>query len=311
MSKDKDTEIRSKYDDYSVEELKAALNAIFDSTDEFSDSQVEEMDKIMAVLTKKNPLPHRYTAEESWKIFQETYSEELSRIGIRNTEEVMEEEPEEDTVAATDPAVVIPEASAKRTAPESVTTESGHGKGYRRLLHTALIAAAVVAAMVIITVSAAAAGINIWGWIPVWNDSTFRFVSEEAVSSTSMDIPTALKQLGVEEPLFPTWLPDGFELAEQQIVLENEIFLYSAYVYKDKVIMITIRPSDEIADTAFYEKNEGDPIEYAVGGNTHFVLNNYKTTSATWRTRGYTVRIVGDVTAQEIERIIDSVYEVS
>ena len=153
MSIEKDTEIRSKYDDYSVGELKAALNAIFDSSDEFSDSQVEEMDAIMAVLTKKNPLPHRYTAEESWKIFQETYSEELSRIGIRNTEEVMEEEPEEDTVAATDPAVVIPEASAKRTAPESVTTESGHGKGYRRLLHTALIAAAVVAAMVIISLA--------------------------------------------------------------------------------------------------------------------------------------------------------------
>ncbi len=83
MDMEKNAETKSKYENYSVEELENALTDIFDSTDLFTDSQVEEMDAIMAVLTKKNPLPHRYTAEESWKVFKERYSEELSRLGIQ------------------------------------------------------------------------------------------------------------------------------------------------------------------------------------------------------------------------------------
>ncbi len=50
----------------------------------------------------------------------------------------------------------------------------------------------------------------------MWNDSAFQFVPEESASVTSLDIPEALKQLGIEEPLFPTWLPEGFVLAEQK-----------------------------------------------------------------------------------------------
>lgn len=307
MSKDKDTEIRSKYDDYSVEELKAALNAIFDSTDEFSDSQVEEMDKIMAVLTKKNPLPHRYTAEESWKIFQETYSEELSRIGIRNTEEVMEEGPEKDTVAAADPAVVIPETSAKRTVPETVTTESGYGKSHRRLFQTALIAAAVVAAMVIITVSASAIGLNIWGWVPVKDGGTFQYVSEDSVSK---DIPSALKRIGIEQPLFPTWLPEGFVLHEQRIQLEEPIIITSVYLFKERVITITIREITDLSKLGIIEINDEPSVEYAIQGVTHNIFRNVDSVVSTWLINQYLVRISGDISINEMEKLIRSIYEV-
>lgn len=300
MSKDKDTEIRSKYDDYSVDELKAALNAIFDSTDEFSDSQVEEMERIMAVLTKKNPLPHRYTAEASWKIFQETYSEELSRIGIRNTEEVMEEEPEATTVK-------LPEAVMVETPEEAAPIQK---RGYRKLLHTALVAAAVIAAMVIITVSAAAAGINIWGWVPVWNNGTFQFVSEEAISSTSIDIPTALKQLGIREPMFPTWLPEGFVLYDQQIHLEDPIILYASYVYKDQTVIITIRELSDRSKTGKIEMDDVNPIEYEKYGTTHYILTNLDAVVGTWYIDDYLVRISGNLTVENLERIIDSIYEV-
>lgn len=70
------------YEKLSVAELKQALNAIFDTREEFSDSDVEQMDKIMAVLDKKNPISQRYTAEESLKHFWENYGEELHRLGF-------------------------------------------------------------------------------------------------------------------------------------------------------------------------------------------------------------------------------------
>lgn len=294
VSKDKDTEIRSKYDDYSVDELKAALNAIFDSSDEFSDSQVEEMDKIMAVLTKKNPLPHRYTAEESWRIFQETYSEELSRIGIRNTEEVMEEEPEATTVK-------LPEAVMVKTPEEAVPIQK---RGYRKLLHTALVAAAVIAAMVIITVSAAAAGINIWKWVQVRGEGTVRFVAEDALSK---DIPAALKQAGVEVPLIPTWIPEGFLLYDQQIRLDDSIRINSTYVCKDKFLSISVR--DITSDISrMIEIEDVAPKEYLSHGVVHYIVPNCEQLVAYWMNTGFLVKISGNVSMEEIEQIINSVY---
>ncbi len=123
MPNEKDAEIKSRYEDYSVEELRAALNVIFDSTDEFSDSDVEKMDEIMAVLDKKDPLTQRYTAEESWKHFQENYREELSRLGVRNTEEVIENEP--GWTAAPANAAVIRQSTQgeKNPVPASVETK--------------------------------------------------------------------------------------------------------------------------------------------------------------------------------------------
>ena len=303
MSKDKDTEIKSKYDDYSVEELKAALNAIFDSSDEFSDSQVEEMDKIMAVLTKKNPLPQRYTAEESWMIFQETYGEELSRIGIRNTEEVMEGEPGK--TVETDAAVVVPIAHAEKVHAVSASAESRHGKRGETLIRTALIAAAVVALMVIITVSAAAAGIDIWKWVQVRGEGTVRFVTEDALSK---DIPAALKQAGIEEPLFPTWIPEGFLLYDQQIRLDNSILINSTYVCRDKMLLIVIRSLSNESQSGIIEIEEQEPQEYHSNGITHYIVPNCNELVAYWLNNGFLVSISGTISIEEMKLIIDSIY---
>ena len=75
------------YEDLSIEELKQALDAIFDTRDEFSDSDVEQMDAIISALDKKNPLPQRYTAEESLERFRENYREDLIRLGFFDQED--------------------------------------------------------------------------------------------------------------------------------------------------------------------------------------------------------------------------------
>lgn len=308
MPNDKDTEIKSRYEDYSIEELRAALDVIFDSTDEFSDSDVEKMDEIMAVLDKKDPLPQRYTAEESLKNFQENYREELSRLGIRNTEEVMEKESEE-IDAPINAAVVMPRVcSADKASAEFASTEAKQSKCCRTLFHTALIAAAVVALMVIITVSAAAAGVDIWGWVPVKNDGTFRFVPEKAISK---DIPDALIQNGMDKPLFPTWLPEGFVLDEQQIFLETPMTINTVYICRDRVLVISIKEIFDFSKLGWAEIDEGFSEEYFSHGIVHHILSNLDTIVSTWYVGNYLVRISGDVSLEEMERIIDSIYEVT
>lgn len=304
MPNEKDAEIKSRYEDYSVEELRAALDSIFDSTDEFSDSDVEQMDEIMAVLDKKDPLSQRYTAEESWKHFQENYREELSRLGVRTTGEVMEEEGEK--TVDDDSAGVVSVINVSQVDPSPSKSEAEHGKCCRKLLHIALIAAAVVAAMVIITVSAAAAGIDIWKWVQVRGEGTVRFVAEDALSK---DIPAALKQAGVEEPLFPTWIPEGFLLYEQQIRLDEPIHINSTYVCKDKTLSIIIRSLSDDLKSGMIENEENSLHEYLTHGVNHFIIPNFEQLVSYWMNGGFLVTISGNVSTDEMKHIINSVYD--
>ncbi len=299
MSESKDTEIRSKYDDLTVEELTEELKTSFFCSSQISGKDVTEMEQMIDVLQQKSPLPDVYSGKELWERFLEVHGEEVSSLGIRNTEEV--EEKESEVASATVVPVAVP---VKATVEPSPAPK----RGFRKLLHTALIAAAVVAAMVIITVSASAVGINIWGWVPVWNDSTFKFMPEEAVSE---DIPKVLKQLGIEKPLFPTWLPDGFVIDEQQIQSEKPIFILSSYLNKNQTITITIRESTDRINIGTAEKNAGDPEVYPVGDISHYIFTNYNQTIATWRVDELLIRITGDITSEEMVRIINSIYEVT
>ena len=293
MSETKDTEIRSKYDDFTVEELKEALKTVFFCSSHITDKELEEMEQIMSVLRRKAPLSDEYSGKELWERFQEVHGEELSSLGIRNTEEVMKEEAEA-------PSVEVPEVAEVKSVEASAPVRK---KRCRKLLHTALIAAAVVAAMVIITVSAAAAGINIWKWVQVRGEGTVRFVAEDALS---MDIPDALKQAGIEEPLFPTWLPEGFLLFEQHIRLDQPIHTNSIYINKDKILSIIIRSLDDYS--SLIEIENDPPKEYYSNGIIHYIIPNYELLTAYWLNNGYLVTISGNVSIEEIETIIDSVY---
>ena len=304
MPNEKDAEIKSRYEDYSIEELRAALDAIFDSTNEFSDSDVEKMDEIMAVLDKKDPLTQRYTAEESWKHFQENYREELSRLGVRNTEEVIEKEPEE-IEAPADAAVVRPSTQVEKNPSVSTSVETKQNICCRKVFHTALIAAATVAVMVIVTVSAAAAGVDIWKWVQVRGEGTVRFVAEDALSK---DIPAALKQAGIEEPLFPTWIPEGFLLYDQQIRLDDPIRIYTTYVNKESSIVINIRCINNDLKSSVIEVEDEPPQEYLSHGILHYIVPNCEQIVAYWIRDGYLVKISGNISIEEMKLIIDSTY---
>ena len=296
MSESKDTEIRSKYDDLTAEELTEELRTSFFCSSQISGKDVTDIEQMIDVLQKKNPLPDVYSGRELWERFLEVHGEEVSSLGIRNTEEVEEKEPE----AA--PATVVPVAVPVKATAEPAPAPK---RGFRKLLHTALIAAAVVAAMVIITVSASAVGVNIWGWVMVRGEGTVQFVAEDALSK---DIPASLKQAGVEVPLFPTWLPEGFLLHDQQIKLDESLRINSTYVYKDQTIEIYIVSMDSNLKSSIIEIEDESSQEYVSGGIIHYIIPNSKQIVAFWLNNGYLVKISGDIGIGEIEHIIDSIY---
>ncbi len=293
---DKDAEIKTKYDDYSIDELKEALKNTFFYAGEFSNADMEEMDQIMAALDRKEPLDPLYTAEESLKQFKEAYSEELSSLGVRNTEEVMQETPAADTDAVCSVSEVKTVRPMRR----------------RRLLRVAIAAAAVAVFLVAAAATAYAMGYNLFSWIPKWNNDVFGFGENESPEPNdlhdSSQIPEALRQLGIDEPLYPTWLPEGFKKGVS-VIETDPVFLHEGYSDGERYLSITIEPTS-LAGTFVYEKDESCPLEYVKGNTTHYIFFDVDQITATWQTENYTACVIGNVSQVEIARIIDSLYEV-
>ena len=292
MPNDKDAEIKSRYEDYSVEELKEAFQTIFLYTTDYSEADIEEMDKIVAVLKKKNPVPRKYTTEESWKLFQEMHEEELSRLGVHDAEEVVEEESAADT-------------DAVQTTP---TVEAMRPVRHRKWLRAGLFAAILAVLILAFTVTALAC--NFFGWIPKWNNEALSFgedKSEPNELSDSSPIAVTLAQLGIDEPLYPHWMPEGFRLTTS-VIETDPLFLHESYFKGDQYLSITIEPASHL-DVGVYEKDNEVPCEYSINNRVHYIVSDRDQYSATWDCGDLKVLVMGNVRLEEIKRIIDSFYE--
>ncbi len=285
MSQARDAEIGKEYDDLSPEDLKKALKTVLLYADEVNDDTTAELDRIMAALREKEPLERECSAEESWAIFQAEHREELSQLGVRKNDTDKE---------------VVPD--------RAVSGQIVRRKSTRVLLRVALAATLVVVLLTAAAVTAGAMGFDLWGWAPKWIQEDLRFVTEEPGAEDVQDIPTALAALGIDEPLYPHWLPEDMKRENVEIQFEP-VLLYEAYQGNDRALSITIIPS-LFSDTAVYQRSEPDPEEYIAGNTIHYIYSDVNHLTATWYIKDYTASIVGDVSIAEMKLIIDSIYEV-
>ena len=295
---EKDIETMKQYDDYTVEELRAALQRYF-LFSELDDEAVDEMEQILAVLRKKAPFTHLHTNEEMWEEFKAAHTDDFAALGIREdteTEEVVEQKPEADETVLSSAPVPIPRS--RRLG--------------RSILRVGLVAAAVVVLMAALTVVASAMGFNLWGWVPKWTDADVRFVAETPVQEPDADdlqnIPTVLASLGITEPLYPTWLPEDMIWTETKVI-DRPLLLYEKYEGNDRWLSITISPISG-PETTVYQKEDTPSVEYLAGNTMHYIFTNSDNMQAIWYTESYTILIDGNMSPDEMKKIIDSVYEV-
>ncbi len=285
MSQARDAEIGKEYDDLSPEDLKKALKTVLLYADEVNDDTTAELDRIMAALREKEPLERECSAEESWAIFQAEHREELSQLGVRKNDTDKE---------------VVPD--------RAVSGQIVRRKSTRVLLRVALAATLVVVLLTAAAVTAGAMGFDLWGWAPKWIQEDLRFVTEEPGAEDVQDIPTALAALGIDEPLYPHWLPEDMKRENVEIQFDP-IFLHEAYSGSNRLLSIIII-SAPLSDTAVYQRSEADPEEHIAGNTIHYIFSDINHISATWYTKDYSVLIVGNITDDEMRKVIDSVYEV-
>jgi len=256
-----------------AEELEQRLREAFFYPDKIDDTVFSELEALREALEEKRPTEAGYTAEESWARFLEDRADELE--GILGPE----------TIPAGGRAAAQPRV---RRLPS--------------LLRRALIAAVIV---VLLAGAALAAGPRIRIWVRGWSAGPEPYASA-GTEETAKPIPAALAELGITEPVYPSYLPEGYVLTEV-LISEDPLLLSELYTRGDRFLSITITPVTA-AERAQHPQEDSRSEEYRVGDIAHYLFSNSGSITAVWYTEHYFVSVSGNITVRSMKRIIDSVY---
>ncbi len=283
--KQQDKYSKSRFQEYSTEQLKDLLEAELMS----DESDVEFIKAVTELLNEKTGTTHTQDIDAAWKEFKENHA--VSRP-------------------------LYPEID---TPPSAFKSTRGRHRGVKAVK----AAAAVAAILCLLTLTASAFGYNLWAAIARWTDETFRLIGgTEDEGSASADTPayapeleelyTALAEHGVTEDVLPTWLPEGYEQTTFNCV-ENSSgeLIFNVILEKegeDRLIDLyyivrTISPYVQ------YQKNDGDPEVYGMGGISHYIMSNMGEYFATWTNGRVECSFSGFTSREELIRMINSIYE--
>jgi len=199
-----------------------------------------------------------------------------------------------------------------------------------RWIRAGRIAAVLAALLVLASVAAAAAGYDLRKLLAQWTSEQMTLapgqidymdpedlhVPEEPEEYAS--IQEALSAYGVDLPLVPQRLPEGFEL--DHLIVDNAgdldlIIFYASYsrgeeeylaLQVDVYLEQEYREQDNFGN---FQKDEGDPVPYKAGGVTHLLATNAGWPVALWANGPAECVISGDITMEELKDMLDSIYE--
>ena len=194
--------------------------------------------------------------------------------------------------------------------------------------------AAALALVVVGLFTAQAAGWDILGGLPQWNDEIFTFgnlepenpvdVEEtedidtvspdqqqesEAITPEVLEYDTlqeALDACGITEVKAPTWLPEGcqFQTVEQICNPDGTSYeLYATYKYQESLLAINVIPIGP--DSAGIEKVEKTVDITEMHGQTVYIIKNINNFTIAWKTQSYEVYLFGP-SQTDLEKIAES-----
>ena len=248
---------------------------------------------------ERHPTGHLPDPEQAWEEFQQYYNtpegEDLSLYPAEN--------------AGTAPSEPAP----------SQTEYRPQRRPKRHFFRRVVIVAAVV---VCIALPPALGFENVFQLIGAWTDDIFLLNNVSSLEGNeieadkkSVDIEEILGELNYSENIFPTWIPEGFELEK---VITNEFVLSGKTElrihYKNgqtrELITFTYNVYNSIASgtmTAF-EKDANALEEYFVGDVTHYIFENLGKYIAVWNQNNIECAISGDVSLTELKEMLNSIY---
>ncbi len=197
----------------------------------------------------------------------------------------------------------------------------------RRWLRVAVAAAVLAAALLSLSLVAAASGFDLWRRLAQWTDEVIQLTPAQTGQADMDDIrlpeepkeyatlQEALSDCGLARSIAPRQIPDGFQLVELVVdtLSTNSLIFHAAYQRNEDVLTQFIRihlPREDGGTDSYahFQKDEGDPIPYEAGGVIHLLSTNAGRAVAVWANGPAECAISGDITIEELQQIIDSIY---
>lgn len=218
------------------------------------------------------------------------------------------------------PQLMEPEKIAAPAAAESKKPlAKSSRKPFKRIV---ALAATLVLMLTLFTVQAS--GSNLFRTLAEWTASVLRIGTDSSgqVSMGENDLTEGevriyatpeemLSDLHIKGELVPTWVPDRFSLEGCEArKTEAGVSCYVVYVAggSDLALKMWQKPLEDIY---LVEKNQKDASRFVTGAVEHYIFydGESKLEKAVWTRDNLECRIIGDVSQEEMERIVKSIYE--
>lgn len=268
-----------------------------------------ELDRLRAMDTEalRSLLLIEMSADEELNIAQiQTISDilaEREQIEVPDTNEAWREFQE--IYRSSEPLYTL-----EQEAPKSV-----HKTKLRGLRRLAILAAVVASLLAGASLTAYAAEYDLWGAVAKWTNDTFSFVYEHLSGHSETSKPCIAPELqplwdamldaGVEEPLLPTMLPDGYKQVDF-VDEKSQGFLYVMYQSGEKNIIQMQVHLDAIERGVSLEKSEVSPDLYVWNNIECYIVTNFGQKNATW-TSDSDVYMISGATESELYQMIESI----
>lgn len=243
---------------------------------------------VLEVMAERESAQDEEHTEQAWKDFQEYYS-------LRKQEETESDKAEE--------------------APHDHHCKTEHRQ--RSPKTSRVIRIGVVAAVLVVLLCGTAFGWNIFQAVADWTEETFHFLTDQERQVHSEEDVYRKQRLRVEKrtdvPAVPNWFPKGTTTSgmPKETIRTNRFVVHASYLVgtREFTVRITIHDTPPETYTITYQKNAVIEEEYLAGGITHYIMGNNKTLSVMWVNGCVEGHIQGELTVEELQQMIDSIYE--
>jgi len=278
----------SMLDKLNLEELHNLLQEDFNSSDDLDMEYITAILDVIKERENENSAPIIFNAESSWLSLEDNY---LSAHPI-TTSEVTQ------------------------------ISDARHIRGRRRIWQA--VAAALVITLLFGAITAQAFGYNIFTMIAQWTDDVFTLSSSDdnfSLHPEQIELPPdkqfetiqeALDFFDIHAHVIPHWIPDGFYQTNINALQIPDLTMINAFFENDDrtlFISYTIYNDQSIDHTNFFVKDDNPVREYQVWGIKHYIFTNDSRFVAVWMDGYIEGSINGNITEDELIRMINSIYE--
>ena len=243
---------------------------------------------VLEVMAERESVQDQEMTEHAWEDFQEYYT-------LRKQEETETDNDEE--------------------APHDHRRKTEHRQRSPKLIR--VIRIGVVAAVLVVLLCGTAFGWNFFQAVADWTEETFYFLTGQERQALEEEDVFKHQRLLVDArsdmPSIPCWYPEGTVAngLPKETGRTDRFVVRAAYTVgtREFSVQIIIHDTPPEIYIGTYQKDATIEEEYSAGGICHYIVGNNETISAMWVNGNVEGHIQGELTLEELQQMIDSIYE--